>query len=135
MNNNLEQNLNDLIVWIKTTAVATQGFVTEQTPLYIKEYLNWYFWESIFFLSMSMIIAGIILGVIIFCHKKIAKIRVEAKNEFIANERTEDYIIARVLSIVFFVLMFIPILSNAHNALKVKIAPRIILVQEFKSLK
>jgi len=132
MNNNLEQNLNDLIVWIKTTAVATQGFVTEQTPLYIKEYLNWYFWESIFFLSLSMIIAGIILGVIIFCHKKIAKIRVD---KFIANERIEDYIITRVVSIVFFVFMFIPILTNAHNALKVKIAPRVILVQEFKSLK
>ncbi len=71
--NTLEQNISDLVLWIKTTATATQGFVTEQTPLYIKEFLSWYFWEAVFYVSISAALLCITLSVALWSSKKYSK--------------------------------------------------------------
>lgn len=46
-NNILKQNTTEFLDWAKLTASKTTNFVSEQTPLYIQEYLAWIFWENL----------------------------------------------------------------------------------------
>ena len=129
--NNLDQNINDLILWVKTAATTTQGFITEQTPLYIKEFLSWYFWEAIFYASVTSILLCITLSVALWTSKKYSKLRVkELENSERYGGDSENYQIVMVVSLVVSAMLLLPICVNAHNALKVKIAPRVIIVQE-----
>jgi len=126
--NTLEQNINDLVLWIKTTATATQGFVTEQTPLYIKEFLNWYFWEAIFQASIFGLFFIILLtnGILLFKHgTKIIK-----QNKSLKWEDPSGFIVGGVFSIIITFALSIGFFVNVHNALKVKVAPRVVLVEE-----
>jgi len=129
--NTLEQNISDLVLWIKTTATATQGFVTEQTPLYIREYLGWYFWEAIFYVSISAVLLCVTLSVALWSSKKYSKLR---PKELERGEKyggdSEGYVIACMVSLVASVMLLIPLFINVHDALKVKIAPRVVLVEE-----
>lgn len=128
MNTTLEQNINDLTAWIKTTAQATQGFVTEQTPLYIKEYLNWYFWEAVFYASafgllslILLIVGGVLLKV---------GMNIEKNNKSLKYEDSSGYFMGGILSLVFALILLTFIVgSNVHNAIKVKVAPRVVLVE------
>ena len=46
-NNLIKQNTTEFLEWAKLTANKTTNFVSEQTPLYIQEYLAWIFWENL----------------------------------------------------------------------------------------
>ncbi len=135
--NTLEQNISDLVLWIKTTATATQGFVTEQTPLYIREFLSWYFWEAVFYASISTVLLCVTLSVALWAAKKYSKLRakeIEKGIEF--NGSSENFQIAMAFALVASAVLLIPLSINAHNALKVKVAPRVVLVEEIaKKLK
>ncbi len=135
--NTLEQNISDLVLWIKTTATATTGFVTEQTPLYIKEFLNWYFWEAVFYTSISTALLVVTLSVALWAAKKYSKLRAkEIEKGNIYNGSSEGYQIASAVSLVASAVLLIPIFVNAHDALKVKVAPRVVIVEEIaKKLK
>jgi len=135
--NTLEQNINDLVLWIKTTATATQGFVTEQTPLYIKEFLSWYFWEAMFYATCCVTLLCITLSTAVWALKKYSKIRpkeLERGEKYGGDSENYQSIIA--VALVASAGLLIPISINAHNALKVKVAPRVVLVEEIaKKLK
>ena len=129
--NTLEQNISDLVLWIKTTATATQGFVTEQTPLYIKEYLSWYFWEAMFYVSSCAVLLCVTLSVAVWSSKKYSKLKAEEiKKDIRYNGDSENFQIAMTIALVVSGLLLIPLSINAHNALKVKVAPRVVLVEE-----
>ena len=135
--NTLEQNISDLVLWIKTTATATQGFVTEQTPLYIKEFLSWYFWESVFYVSISAALLCVTLGVALWASKKYSKAKAKEieRGEKYGGD-SEGYQIVMGVSLVASVMLLLPLFVNAHDALKVKVAPRVIIVEEIaKKLK
>lgn len=135
--NTLEQNISDLVLWIKTTATATQGFVTEQTPLYIREYLSWYFWEAMFYVSISAALLCLTLSVALWTSKKYSKLKAEeVKRDIRYNGDSEGYLIAMGVSLVASFMLLLPLFINAHDALKVKVAPRVIIVEEIaKKLK
>jgi hypothetical protein len=129
--NNLEQNINDLILWVKTAATTTQGFITEQTPLYIKEFLSWYFWESIFYVSIFTALLCVTLGIALWASKKYSKLRAkELENGERYGDISVNFQIAMAFAIATSAMLLLPICINAHNALKVKIAPRVIIVEE-----
>lgn len=135
--NTLEQNISDLVLWIKTTATATQGFVTEQTPLYIREFLSWYFWEAVFYVSICAALLVVTLGVALWAAKKYTKLRAEEiERGNIYNGSSEGYQIASAVALVVSGILLAPIFVNAHDALKVKVAPRVVIVEEIaKKLK
>ena len=126
--NNLEQNINDLILWVKTTATTTQGFITEQTPLYIKEFLSWYFWEAIFFASAFGLLSVVLLigGVLLL--KKGTEI-VE-NNISLKYRDPSGYIGGGVFAMILGVFVSVGFFVNVHDALKVNIAPRVVIVDE-----
>jgi hypothetical protein len=129
--NNIEQNINDLILWVKTTATTTQGFITEQTPLYIKEFLSWYFWEAVFYASISAVLLCITLSVALWASKKYSKLRAkELENDERYSGSSENDEIGVIISLFASGMLLLPLFINAHNALKVKIAPRVIIVEE-----
>jgi hypothetical protein len=129
--NNLEQNINDLILWVKTAATTTQGFITEQTPLYIKEFLSWYFWESIFYVSIFTALLCVTLGIALWASKKYSKLRAkELENGERYGGRSENFQITMAISLVASGMLLLPLFSNAHDALKVTVAPRVIIVEE-----
>ncbi|NBO98548.1 MAG: hypothetical protein EBU90_00195 [Proteobacteria bacterium] len=129
--NTLEQNISDLVLWIKTTATATQGFVTEQTPLYIREFLSWYFWEAMFYTSISAALLCVTLSVALWASKKYSKLKAEElKKDIRYNGASENFQIAMAFALVASAVLLVPLSINAHNALKVKVAPRVVLVEE-----
>jgi hypothetical protein len=135
--NTLEQNASDLILWIKNTATATQGFVTEQTPLYIREFLSWYFWEAMFYVTCCVTLLCITLSVAAWASKKYSKLRTKEleKGERYGGD-SENFQITMAVALVASAGLLIPLFINAHDALKVKVAPRVVLVEEIaKKLK
>ncbi|CAB5226245.1 hypothetical protein UFOVP760_24 [uncultured Caudovirales phage] len=126
--NNLEQNINDLILWVKTTATTTQGFITEQTPLYIKEFLSWYFWEAIFLASVFGLLSVVLLIGGALSIKKGTEI-IE-NNISLKYRDPSGYIGGGVIAIILGVTVSVGFFVNVHDALKVKIAPRVVIVDE-----
>jgi hypothetical protein len=127
--NTLEQNINDLILWVKTTATATQGFLTEQTPLYIKEYVKWFFWENAVQAAIgwigAFVLAGIAISAVKFGYK-------------LCKSKSDDGEICGVIIIVFtviascgaFPLLTLHSTQHSLNAIKAVVAPRVVIVDE-----
>ena len=126
--NNLEQNINDLILWVKTTATTTQGFITEQTPLYIKEFLSWYFWEAIFLASVFGLLSVVLLIGGALSIKKGTEI-IE-NNISLKYRDPSGYIGGGVVAMILGVFVSVGFIVNVHDAFKVKIAPRVVIVDE-----
>jgi hypothetical protein len=132
--NTLEQNINDIVVWIKTTATATQGFVTEQTPMYIKELLGWYFWDAIFGASIFGLFSVIFLTIGITLIKNGMKIVEE--NKSLRWKDPSGFVGGGIMTVIIGVGISTGFFVNMHDAIKVKVAPRVVLVEEIsKKLK
>jgi len=58
MNAETEQNINEAINWLQSTAGQIQGFAAEQVPLYCQEVIAWTFWESCFWSGIGLIFAA-----------------------------------------------------------------------------
>ena len=50
----LTNRISGILDWVEQTAKTTEGFVIEQTPLYIQELLAWNFWESIIYFGIGV---------------------------------------------------------------------------------
>lgn len=51
----LQNKLNSILNWVEETAKQAEGFVVEQTPLYIQELLAWNFWYSLIWFILGII--------------------------------------------------------------------------------
>ena len=106
----------------KAGVVQAVDFALQQTPLVVQEFLSWKMGDAIFnciFYSIGLII---LLGLIIWLKKKL--------------EKLEDYqpeIVIYSLTIVFCiglaVASTIPIKSNIETIIKIKLAPRVYIIE------
>jgi H+/Cl- antiporter ClcA len=115
----LQSKLTSILNWVEETAKVTEGFVIEQTPLYIQELLAWNFWSSLiwFCLGATLMICGAI---------SLRKIFVN----FEKWDREECHKLAISIIIAVIGLLFGgPMLASNFEWLKIAVAPRVFLLE------
>jgi uncharacterized membrane protein len=115
MNDKLENQLSNLLTWAEQATSTTVAFVSEQTPLYITELLQYNFYLSLvcFVLFGLLLVVGIFLNIIFIKWMK-------TNNDW---EMT-PLIFITVIPIIF------GIFGTVNNAdwVKIKLAPRVYIV-------
>ncbi len=115
----------EFLGWLKTAAADAGSFVAEQTPLFVKEFLTWHFYNACLSALMTLIPVFIFLWIFVAMRKW-------AKN-FDNNKHSElNSTDAKILSFIPIVLI-IPCLvwwtaPYVREAIKIKVAPRVYLV-------
>lgn len=106
----------------KAGVAQAVDFALQQTPLVVQEFLSWKMGDAIFnciFYSIGVII---LLGLIIWLKKKLEKL-----------ESYEPEVVIYSLTIVFCiglaVASTIPIKSNIETIIKIKLAPRVYIIE------
>lgn len=96
----------------------TEIFVQAELPLYIAEYLAWHFWSYVF-LAVMFLILSIILYTIL------------SVSVYLAKKYDEGwYPIAILSGIIGTIVLCFGVPINTYYALKVKIAPRVYIVDQ-----
>ena len=123
--NNDKQQINEALQWLQSTGQSLVDFTGEQAPLYCQEVLNWTFYSN-----MISIIIGIIWIIgSLFLIKPWRKALnyeygYEGEGKAITFFTTAGLIVGAI---------FIPIsIVNVVDMVKVKIAPRMVLVEHFQ---
>lgn len=129
-NDILIQNVAGLSEWIKTSAGQVGNFVSEQTPLFIQEYLNWYFWDHAVTVGIFVILY-IIVASLLLCNKKEF---VRSWDEDKMNVGTFIFMAAGIVGVIGFIPFFFDGVPAAKEMVKVKVAPRIVLVEKIADL-
>lgn len=112
-------------------AAETGGeFVAEQAPLVIQEYLVWYFWSNVLeaCAGMALIILAVVIAVV--CWRNF-------KAWFVCNKYgwVEPWIAVPVIvCAVMCVFGALPICLGIHDAVKVSVAPRVVLIEKAAEL-
>lgn len=125
-NEQLEEALADVLRWVETNGQAATDFVVEQAPLYVQEYVAWVFWYN-------AMLAAICLGsvLLLFVVGQVAR-------RMVVRDHADEVppAAALVASIVFpFVIGLIPIIKgveSAADAVKAKVAPRVVIVEHLR---
>lgn len=120
---NVTDKMNDLVNWLDTAAKTSSSFISEQTPLFITEYLNYNFWVSfIWFCVAVVVLIGAITASIIFF--------VKGKKDRWYNENN---VVGFWICCLIALFMFAPLSFNS-DWIKIKLAPRVYIVEHIKEL-
>ena len=128
--NALVANIGELSAWIKTAANNTGNFLSEQTPLYVQEYVNWYFYSNLAWIAFGTVMP-LILGIIFL-------ISLNKSSKYVWTDEFHISVPVTAVSGIVFVLFCMNFLigttNNIQNCIKAKIAPRVLVVDHIKSL-
>ncbi len=120
MNEELQKNVSEILEFLKKGADSASSFAAEQAPLFVTEYLNWYFYSHIFF----VIVFAIIMCLLIMFGRKAYKMW--------EDDGFKDGPI--ILPVVAFPIiafgMFICSLCDTYECIKVSVAPRVVLLEK-----
>lgn len=126
----LINNINDLSGWIKESGDKVGSFVSEQTPLLIQEYLNWIFISNV--TSLSVICLGMIIPALVFL--VIKKSFQQAWDDEVFNSSVPIFVVCCVVFGFSFLGFLVVGNNNISNIVKVKTAPRVIILEKMKEL-
>lgn len=123
LSENISSKLNGLVNWLDTAAKTTGDFVSEQTPLYVSEYLAYNFWVSLIWFCIAaafLILFLFVIGWAIYRAKK--------------DGHLTDWHIG--IPVVFALASFVPIIGMIENSdwSKIKLAPRVYIVENIKNI-
>lgn len=126
----MEQNFGELMSWVKTTATGTTNFISEQTPILIKEYLQWCFWNNA--VNVTCCVALLAIFIPLFYHFSKKAVWDKYGNcEDISGIYQVISGIASLLSVIAFVIV-VP--SSIKDMVKVKVAPRVVIFEKTKEI-
>ena len=126
MNEDYQKRIDGYLGAIESAANKAGEFVEEQTPLLAQEYLAWEFWSS-----LAACVALFVLGVTLF-----AAIFVSWKR-IVGDETYEDHPEVLVVAAILLAASILPLGFSAENgfrALKVSVAPRVVLMEKVMEL-
>ena len=127
VNDVLVNNINDLTGWIKQSAESVGTFAAQQTPLYVNEYISWCFYEA-----LLLALWGIFL--ILLCIPLVKAFKLGDKwnkqNEYGCGCGGPIMALSVVAMIAAAGIGFIMFASGVEDAVKVKVAPRVVLVDK-----
>jgi hypothetical protein len=124
MTQETETNINEAINWLQQTGSTIQNFASEQSPIYFREVVEWAFWYSALCGGLGIVL--IALGIVGAFKMKSWIEKVEDQPPYLLN--------------IFgtFVLLILGIcLTCEHipNAIKAKVAPRMVLIEHLTGLR
>jgi hypothetical protein len=133
MDMQLKSNINELIEWSKNSIYKTNDFAQEQMPLVVQEFLSWTFYSNMMCGIATTSLFMIFLSIGIYNY------RVEIKKEDAWDELNPN-IFLTLVSLFLVVFIFItPLFRNCmygsfEQAIKCKIAPRIVVIEKIGEL-
>ena len=120
-----EQQITEAIQWLKSTGEQVVDFTTEQAPLYCQELLNWTFYGSLFW--------GVLLFLISLSAFFVIKPTKKGWNdEYGSFDKNCGVAVMGTVWIIVCIVIFFTSIVNFSDAVKCKIAPRVILIEHFK---
>jgi hypothetical protein len=125
----IASNIQDLSNWVKATSDKAGDFLSEQTPLYIQEYINWVFYSNLFWSIYGT--ALLVIFIAIFC----ISLKISSKHDWDDEFKPSMPItIASGLLLFFIFLHFcVQTTGNIQNCIQAKAAPRVLIVEHIKS--
>lgn len=139
-----------LLQWSANVAEKAGNFAAEQTPLLVQEYLQWLFWQSAIKATVFGILWLVMIIIVALIWKYINRLEKEALEEYNKSYTEwkeggspspfdkDNYLFARGMStIIIGMLSVIPLFNSIDcgmDAAKVKIAPRVIIVEKIADL-
>lgn len=118
----------EIVAWIRRTAEQAEGFVLEQAPLVVQEYIAWFFWQnaiSVFIWLAFAIPAGVIA--LRFGGRSIAKLDLSV-NEARVDGRDALVVVSGVV-LLFCLLSLVRVVPDGKDAIKALVAPRVVLIE------
>lgn len=124
--------MNELINKALEYINSTEVFLRDQLPDFIQQYLTWCLAESIFYIVISLI-PVIVCGIsLLFISKKYGnKIDYDAYN---TNSVIISHLVNCIMLVVFLIVSCVVIPINSKNILKIKVAPKVFLVEKLGEL-
>lgn len=106
----------------KAGVAQAVDFALQQAPLVVQEFLSWKMGEAIFNCIFFSIAVIILLSIIIWAKKKIKKLQS-------CDDDIVFYSMIITFCIVFTVGSTIPIKTNIETIIKIKLAPRVYIIE------
>jgi len=113
----LKTKLTDILAWIENSLKTAEGFVVEQTPLYIQELLAWHFWHSLIVFSLG----PLILCALAFAGKLLIRYGRTASDP-------DFYYIPCLFGLLVVIPIAVSVMLSNLDWLKILIAPRVWLL-------
>jgi hypothetical protein len=123
----LAGNIELFTQWLKDSVNATGEFITRETPLFIQEYLTWCFWQAAITAVLTLLVALFLVGVlgcVWWSGRKWGEM-----------DRYMSRVVAVVICVPIIASMLVcGVYQNGMTALKIKMAPRLVLVEKAAEL-
>ena len=119
----------------KAGVAQAVDFALQQAPLIVQEFLSWKMGEAIFNCIFFSIVVIILLSIIVWAKKKIKKLQsydddiVKIKKLLYYDDDIVFYSMIITFCIVFTVGSTIPIKNNIETIIKIKLAPRVYIIE------
>lgn len=126
MNDEINQRIVSYLDAIESTASTAGEFVAEQTPLVAQEYLAWYFYSSL----MASAFCLVVMLVTAYAIKKVYRLLVPKGGDLSQHPEVTLLLFPAIL----LVLSCFFAVYNASYAVKVCVAPRIVLLEKAAEL-
>ncbi len=105
----------------KTGIVKAVEFAQEQSPMVVQEFLLWKFAQSVIWVIVGVIAIGVLGFLIKKCVSKL-------KNS--KSDEDEIYVLPIIISVIISVVIcFVNIVPNVEQIVKVKVAPRVFMIE------
>jgi hypothetical protein len=127
MNEEIKNRIDGYLDAIQSSAQQAGEIIAEQTPLVAQEFLAWYFWDSVTFA---------IIALIVFSFTSIATyVGLQKSLEAIdSDSEMADLVPLMIFPVMLLILSGGFALENIRCAMKVSVAPRVVLLEEVSKL-
>lgn len=133
MDEQLRERLEKYLETIEEAASQAGGFVMEQAPLVVQEYLAWRFWSDIFACVISVVIATAVFFLAGYLRDKATKWKADSWED--KNNRKGSIAACFIAQSLAIGLTFIPVGIATFDAVKVSVAPRVVLIEKVADLR
>lgn len=120
MDAELQKRMLEYLDTLEGTVKAGADFAADQVPLLAQEWLAWCFWSSVLGAAASIVVC-LILG---FTCWMLGRVK----------DPNEGHVVAFIICCGLAVLLFIPAAACTVQAVKVKVAPRVVLLEKISEL-
>lgn len=115
----------ELLEWLKQTAARSAEFVEREAPLVANEIVAWHFWSSICGCLFFALLTAFFVAVSYRTWEP-------AKREINSHGNPAPVLACIVASLAAPVCFFVGVSLNATEAIKAKVAPRVVIIQYVK---
>jgi heme/copper-type cytochrome/quinol oxidase subunit 2 len=109
---------------------SAEAFLKSEVPAFIQEFITWKIYEAYLGLTVEILVLVGLICLSFFLVKKNA----EYKKEHRYNEGNPAYEIPQVFIAIVGLVMLIAIICDLHTIVKIKVAPRVFLLEEVRKL-